>query len=70
MNIYTLLISLNFFKLLKQLTIFEKNDKMWDLRQTNTIYKYNILISSLKSRENIQEKSMRQTVQFQILSKI
>ena len=37
------------------------------MRQTNIIYKYNILVSSLKSRENSQEKSMHQTVQFQIL---
>ena len=40
------------------------------MSQTNTIYKYNtvnILVSYLKSRESIQENSMRQTEQFQIL---
>ena len=32
--------------------------------------KYNIKVSSLKSRENIQKKSMGQTVQFRILNSL
>ena len=37
------------------------------MSQTSIIYKDNIIIISLKGRENLQKKSMPKTVQFQIL---
>ena len=71
LNIYALLVSLKFFKLLKQHTILEeRKDKIWDMSQTNIIYKYNINVCSLKSREDIQKKSLPKTVRFQIMKKL
>ena len=66
LNIYTLLISLS--NCYNSIPFLRKKDKIWDMSQTNIIYEYNIIISPLKSRENIRKKKSRpKTVQFQIL---